>query len=93
VLAGKAAEKTVWSPIAMAYLKLRIFEKFRGGQGSLAQGTPRMSRSCVLLHCPNAKLKAATVDAWEGKDLGGIRVLLSNTGGNPSSSNFWSSRA
>jgi hypothetical protein len=37
-----------------------------------------MSRSHVLLHCPNAKLKAAREEAWEGKDPGGARVLLSN---------------
>jgi hypothetical protein len=37
-----------------------------------------MTRSHVLLHCPNAKLRAARVEAWEGKDPGGVRVLLAN---------------
>jgi hypothetical protein len=29
-----------------------------------------------LLHRPNAKPRAARVEAWEGKDPGSIRVLL-----------------
>jgi len=37
-----------------------------------------MTRSHVLLHCANAKLRAAREEAWEGKDLGGIRVSLNN---------------
>jgi hypothetical protein len=32
----------------------------------------------VLLHCPNAKLRAAREEAWEGKTPGGVRVLLAN---------------
>jgi hypothetical protein len=31
-----------------------------------------------LLHCPNTKLRAARVEAWEGKNPGGVRVLLAN---------------
>jgi hypothetical protein len=42
------------------------------------QGSARMTRSYVLLHCPNAKLRAARAEAWEGKDPGGVRVLLAN---------------
>jgi len=38
----------------------------------------RMTRSHALLHCPNATLAAARVEAWEGRDPGSIRVLLSN---------------
>jgi hypothetical protein len=37
-----------------------------------------MTRSHVLLHCPNAKLRAAGTEVWEGKDPGGVRVLLAN---------------
>jgi hypothetical protein len=37
-----------------------------------------MTRSHVLLHCPNAKLQAARAEAWEGKTPGGVRVLLAN---------------
>jgi hypothetical protein len=37
-----------------------------------------MTRSHALLHCPNATLAAARVEAWEGRNPGGIRVLLSN---------------
>jgi hypothetical protein len=41
-------------------------------------GGARMTRSHALLHCPNATLAAARVEAWEGRNLRGIRVLLSN---------------
>jgi hypothetical protein len=37
-----------------------------------------MTRSHALLHCPNAALAAARAEAWEGRDPGSIRVLLSN---------------
>jgi len=37
-----------------------------------------MTRSHTLLHCPSEKLRAARAEAWEGRDLGGIRVLLNN---------------
>jgi len=37
-----------------------------------------MTRSHALLHCPNATLAAAKVGAWEGRNPGGIQVLLSN---------------
>jgi len=37
-----------------------------------------MTRSHVLLHCRNPKLVAARLEAWEGKNSGGVRVLLAN---------------
>ena len=37
-----------------------------------------MSRSHVLLHCRSPKLVAARREAWEGKNPGGVRVLLAN---------------
>jgi hypothetical protein len=37
-----------------------------------------MTRSHALLHCPNATLAAVRVEAWEGRDPGGIRVSLPN---------------
>jgi hypothetical protein len=37
-----------------------------------------MTRSHVLHHCPNAKIRAAREEAWEGKDPVSVRVLLSN---------------
>jgi hypothetical protein len=40
------------------------------------QTSARMTRSHVLLHCPNAKLRAAREKAWEGKTPGGVRVLV-----------------
>jgi hypothetical protein len=37
-----------------------------------------MTRSHALLHCPNATLAAARVEAWERRNPGGVRVLLSS---------------
>jgi hypothetical protein len=37
-----------------------------------------MTGSHALLHCPNATSAAARVEASEGRNPGGIRVLLSN---------------
>jgi len=37
-----------------------------------------MTRSHVLLHCLNDGLRVAREKAWEGKDPGGVRVLLAN---------------
>ena len=37
-----------------------------------------MTRPHTLLHCTNAKLRAARAEAWEGKGPGSIRVLLNN---------------
>jgi hypothetical protein len=42
------------------------------------QGPARTTRSSVLLHCSNEALRAARAEAWEGKDSGGVRVLLAN---------------
>jgi hypothetical protein len=42
-------------------------------------GPAKMTRSHVLLHCKNPKLVAARLEAWEGKNPGGVRVLLANT--------------
>jgi len=52
-------------------------KKRRGDKCRFCHG-PRMSRSHVLLHCPNAKLWAAREETWEGRDPGGIRVPLNN---------------
>jgi len=37
-----------------------------------------MTRSHVLLHCPNARLRETRREAWEDRDPGGVRALLSN---------------
>jgi len=42
------------------------------------RGTARMSRSHMLLHCPDASLASARAEVWEGKNPGGVRVLLAN---------------
>ena len=41
-------------------------------------GPSRMTKPYVLLHCPSARPSAARVEAWEGRDPGDIRVLLSS---------------
>jgi hypothetical protein len=41
-------------------------------------GPARMTRSHVLLHCPNERTRAVRMEAWEGKNPGGVRVLLAN---------------
>ena len=51
---------------------------------------PRMSRSHVLLHCSNAKLRAAREEACEGRVPGGIRVLLNNPRWEQRLPRFWS---
>jgi len=40
---------------------------------------PKMTRSHVLLYCVNDRLRKAREEAWEGKNPGGIRVLLNNS--------------
>jgi hypothetical protein len=42
------------------------------------QGGATTTRSHVLLHCPSARMSAARMEAWEGRDPGGLRVLLAN---------------
>jgi hypothetical protein len=37
-----------------------------------------MTCSHTLLHCPSSRLAATRVEAWEGRDPGGARVLLAN---------------
>jgi len=37
-----------------------------------------MTRSHVLLHCPNEKLASARREAWGGKSPGGVWALLAN---------------
>jgi hypothetical protein len=37
-----------------------------------------MTRSDVLLHCPEARMSTARTEAWEGRDPGGLRALLAN---------------
>jgi hypothetical protein len=42
------------------------------------KGGAAMTRSHVLLHCSSARMNAARMEAWEGRDPGGLRVLLAN---------------
>jgi len=42
------------------------------------QNLVKMTWSHVLLHCKNPKLVAARLEAWEGKNPGGVQVLLAN---------------
>jgi hypothetical protein len=60
-----------WRPVV--YLKRT--RKRRDDKCWFCQGP---ARSHVLLHCPNERLRAARAEAWEGKDPGGVRVLLAS---------------
>jgi ribonuclease HI len=57
---------------------LKRIRKMAENKCWFCQSSTRMTRSHVLLHCPNAKLRAARTEAWEGKTPGGVRVLLAN---------------
>jgi len=56
---------------------LKRIRKRTGGNYWFCKG-PKMARSHVLLYCANARLRAAREEAWENKNPGSIRVLLSN---------------
>jgi hypothetical protein len=56
----------------------RRIRKRRDDRCWFCEGEARMTRSHALLHCPNATLAAARVEAWEGRNPGGVRVLLAN---------------
>jgi ribonuclease HI len=58
------------------YLK-RIRKRTDGGCW-FCKGGAAMTRSHVLLHCSSARMSAARMEAWEGRDPGGLRVLLAN---------------
>jgi hypothetical protein len=58
---------------------LKRIRKMTDDKCWFCQSSARMTRSHVLLHCPNAKLRAARAEAWEGKDPRGVRVLLANS--------------
>jgi hypothetical protein len=57
---------------------LSRIKKRREDKCWFCEGRAKMTRSHALLHCPNATLAAARIEAWEGR-TGGIRVLLSNS--------------
>jgi hypothetical protein len=57
---------------------LKRIRKMADDKSWFCQSSARMTRSHVLLHCPNAKLRAARMEAWEGKTPGDVRVLLAN---------------
>ena len=44
-------------------------------------GGTKVTRSNILLHCPNPKLRAARLEVWEGNNPRGVRVLLAISGG------------
>jgi hypothetical protein len=83
-LAGRAAEETAWSKFTpLAHLRrsavyLKRNRKSQDDRCWFCRGRNRMTRSHVLLHCPNAKIRVAREEAWEGKDPGSIRALLSD---------------
>jgi ribonuclease HI len=55
----------------------RIWKR-RGDECWFCTRGARTTRSHALLHCPNATLVAARAEAWDGRDPGSVRVLLSN---------------
>jgi hypothetical protein len=58
---------------------LKRIKKRRDDKCWFCRGWNRMARSHVLLHCSNVRIRAAREEAWEGKDPGSARVLLSNS--------------
>jgi ribonuclease HI len=42
------------------------------------KGGAAMTRSHVLLHCSSARMSAARMEAWKGREPGGLCVLLAN---------------
>jgi hypothetical protein len=66
------------SAVYLRRIKKRRIKKRRDDRCWFCEGRAKMTRSHALLHCPNATLAAARVEAWEGRNPGGIRVLLSN---------------
>jgi hypothetical protein len=57
---------------------LKMIRKRTDDKCWFCKDSVKMTRSHILLHCRNAKLVAARVEAWEGKNPGGVRVLLAN---------------
>jgi hypothetical protein len=57
---------------------LRRIKKRRDDICCFCEGGAEMTRSHALLHCPNATLAAASVEVREGRNSGGVRVLLAN---------------
>jgi ribonuclease HI len=57
---------------------LKRVRKRRDDKCWFCEGRAKMTRSHALLHCPNATLAAARVEAWEGRNPSGIRALLSD---------------
>jgi hypothetical protein len=57
-------------------LNLKGIKKRQEDKCWFCQGRHRMTRSHVLPHCPNARVRAARVEAWDDKEPGSIRVLL-----------------
>jgi hypothetical protein len=57
---------------------LKRIEKRTSDDCWFCEGGATMTRSHVLLHCPSTRMSAARMEAWEGRDPGGLRVLLAN---------------
>jgi hypothetical protein len=49
---------------------LRRTKKRKDDKCWFCEGRAKMTRSHALLHCPNATLAAARVEAWEGRSKG-----------------------
>jgi hypothetical protein len=75
-LARTAAQIRTGHWRSAAYLKM--IRKRADDKCWFCQDSARMNRSHVLLHCRNPRLVEARREAWEGKNPGGVRVLLAN---------------
>jgi hypothetical protein len=60
---------------------LKRIKKRQDDKCWFCRGRNRMTRSHVLLHCPNAKIRAAREEAWEGKDPGALGSFCRTHGG------------
>jgi hypothetical protein len=77
-LRALALSRPFTAKIAMRSVYYLLEAKRADDKCWFCSGRAKMTRSHVLLHCPNPRLRAARAEAWEGKDPGGVRVSLAN---------------
>jgi hypothetical protein len=57
---------------------LKMIRKRTDDKCWFCQDSAKMNRSNVLLHCRKPRLLEARREAWEGRNPGGVRVLLAD---------------
>jgi len=60
---------------------LKMIRKRADDESWFCKRSVGMTRSHTFLRCPSEKLVLARTEAWEGKNPGGVRVLLANPDG------------